>query len=95
MSEELARAAIATLYLVADEHSAIFLAGFGEPLGKLLGSDIAAAHSLDALQDTGAHIALGKLTLPRLQVVVGKEGHMPIVVDRRYYLRITRHLHGQ
>ena len=95
VGKELTTAAIATLYLVADEYGAVFLAGSRQTLCKLGCSHHTATDALDALQDHGAHIALGQFALPCLQVVHGQEGHMTVVVDGSHNLWVARHLYSQ
>ena len=49
VGEELSASSVAALNLVADEDRAIFLAGSGQPLGKLFRGQFDATHTLDAL----------------------------------------------
>ena len=93
MCEELARAAVATLYLVGDEQRAVTLAGCLKTLCKLGCGHAYAANALYALKNHGCHVALVELLLPRLKVVEGQVGNMSAVVDGRYDLRVVRHLH--
>ena len=53
VGEELTAAPVAALDLVADQDRAILLAGCCQTLGKLLGGELDAAHTLNALQDDG------------------------------------------
>ena len=95
MSEELTAAPVAALDLVADQNRAILLAGSCQTLGKLLGGELDAAHTLNALQDDGTDVALLQLSLPGGQVVHRQIGHVAVGVDGGDNLRIVGHLYGE
>ena len=95
MSEELSAAAIATLYLVANQYGSILLAEFLQSLCKLFSGQFDATHALNALQDDGAHIAFLQFLLPCCQVVQRQVGHVAVIVDGRDDFRVVGHLHGQ
>ena len=95
VGEELATTSVAALYLIADEHRAILLAGCLQTLGKLLIDHTYAANTLYALDDASGNVALGKLALPCLKVVEGQIGHVAAIVDGRNNLGIVGHLNRQ
>ena len=95
VSEELTATAIATLYLVADEHGTILLASSLQTLCKLWSNHVATTYALNGFDDTSANIALSKFLLPSLKVVDRKIGDMTISVDRSDNLRIVRYLNGK
>ena len=95
MGEEAARAPVATLDLVGDEHGAVAAACLGEALCELLGCQLYAAHTLYALQDDGADVALVKLGLPGREVVEGEVGDVAVGVDGRDDLGVVGDLHGE
>ena len=86
---------VATLYLVTYQDSAILLAQLLQPLGKLLGGQLDAAHTLDALQNDGADVAFLQFVLPGCQIVHRQVGHMSVGVDGGYDLGIVGHLDSQ
>lgn len=65
------------------------------PWAKSSSTSFYSAHSLYALNNAGADIALGKLCFPRLKVVDGQVSYVAVGVDGRYYLRIVGRLDGQ
>ena len=95
VGEEAAGTAVAALYLVADEHRARLVARLAQALHEFRRGQADAAHALDALDDDGAHIALGQFPAEGLQVVEGQVSDMPVGVDGRDNLGIVRGLHRQ
>lgn len=89
MSKELARTAVTTLYLVAYQHSTVFLACCLKSLGKLLSGELYAAHTLYALNDAGADIALSQFALPCLKVVKRQISYVIVGIDGRDNLRMS------
>ena len=57
VSKELTASAITALDFIADEESAIFLAGSLQALSKLGSNHVAATYALDSLDDTSTYIA--------------------------------------
>lgn len=95
MREELARTAVAALYLVAYQHGTILAAGCLKSLGKLLCGELYAAHTLYALYDAGANVALGEFGLPCSEVVYGQVGYVVVGVYGCYNLRIVGGFYGK
>ena len=95
VGKELTAAAVATLYLVADEDGAVAVASLEQTLGKLGCSHIQSAHALDALDDAGSHVALGEFGFPCLQVVEGQEGGMSVGIDGGIVFGDVGHLDGE
>ena len=69
MGEELAAPTISALYLIANQDGAMLFAGFCQTLRKRLRDHHAAAYTLYAFYDAGAHITLGQFLLPGIEVV--------------------------
>ena len=95
MGEELAAAAVAALYLVADEQGLVFGAGCAERLSEIGLYHPDAAHALDALDDAGAHVAFGQLGLPGGDVVDGQVGDVMVGVDGGDDFRVVGHFDGE
>ena len=95
VGKELAAAAIAALYLIADEHRVGGVAELAQPLHKLRTGHANTSHALDTLDDDGAHITLLYLTAPRLQVVEGQIGDMMVGIDRGNNLGVGGGLYCQ
>ena len=95
MGEELTRAAIATLYLVADKDGTILFAGSSETLCELLCCHLYATDALYALKDYGAYIALAEFSFPCGEVVHRQIGNVTAIVDRCDNLRIVGYLHSE
>ena len=95
MGKELAAAAVATLYFIADEYGAV---GFAKCL-KLLeegGFDHAnTANALYALDDARTDIFLFQLSLPSLNVVERQVSDMTICIDGGNDFGIRRSLNCQ
>ena len=95
VGEELARTAVAALYLVADEHCAVLLAGCLKPFCEGFVNHLYAAHALYALNDAGANVALGEFGLPCGEVVYGQVGYVVVGVYGCYNLRIVGGFDGK
>ena len=95
MGEELSATAIAALYLVANQHGAVFLAGSSQSLCKFGRGHLDAAHALDTLQDDSAYIALSQFSLPCWKIIHWQISDVAIIIDRGNNLRIVGHLYGQ
>ena len=95
VSEELTASTITALDFIADEESAVFLAGSLQALSKFRSYHVAATYALDRLDDTSTYIALGKFLFPSLQIVDRKIGYVTIVIDWCDDLRIIGYLYGK
>ena len=95
VSKELTASAVTALDFIANQESAVFLAGCLQALRKLWSNHVAATYALDRLNDTSADIALGKFLLPSLQIVDRKIGYVTIVIDWSNDLRIICYLYGK
>ena len=95
VGEELSRAPVATLYLVAYQYRVVLSAELLQPAGKLFGCQLDAADALYALEDDGTHVALLQLALPCRQVVYWQVGYVAIIVDGGYNLGVVGGLDGQ
>ena len=95
MREELAAAAVATLYLVADEDGVVLVAKLTKCLQEVGLHHADAAHALYALHDAGTHIALLYLAFPRPYVVERQIGDVSVSIDWRDDFRVVRCLDGQ
>ena len=95
MREELAAAAIAALYLVADKDGVVLIAKFAKRLQEV-GTDHAdAAHALNAFEDAGTGVALLYLAFPSIYVVERQVGDVSIGIDWSDNLGVVRCLHSQ
>ena len=81
VGKELARAAVARLYLVEYEYDVVTAACLAQLLQELHFGYLNAAHALYALDDDGADVAGGHLLLDTSHVVEGEESHLEGVVD--------------
>ena len=89
MSEELARTAIAALYLIANEHCVVRLAKRSQLLEEASLNHSYSANALNALDYHSTHIVLLYLHAPRLDVVERKIGNRAVCIDRSNNLRIS------
>lgn len=95
VGEEFPAAAVAALYLVADEYGAMLLAGLTQALGKIFFHQTDATYALDAFEYTGAHVALGQLFFPSAEVVKGKVGDMVVGIHRGDDLGVVGGFNGE
>ena len=95
VSEELTASAITALDFIANQESAVFLAGCLQALSKLRSYHIATTYALNSFDDTSADITFGKFLLPSFQIVDRKIGYVTIVIDRSDDLRIICYLYGK
>ena len=86
---------VAALYLVAYQYGTILAAGCLKSLGKLLSGKLYAAHTLYALYDAGADVALSQFALPCLKVVKRQISYVIVGIDGRDNLRIVCRFNGK
>ena len=95
VSEELTASAITALDFIANQESAVFLAGCLQSLSKLRSYHVATTYALNSFDDTSTYIALGEFLLPCLQIIDRKIGYVTIIIDRSDDLRIVCYLYGK
>ena len=95
VGKELAAAAVTALDLIQNQDCAVCGAGLTDSLHVLIGRNLNTAHALDAFNDEGSHITLGKLGLCCLQVAPGQIGHVSAGIDGSNDLGIIGNLDGQ
>ena len=95
VGKEAARAAIARLNLIENEHGAVSVTLLAKLLQEVVGRNLHTAYTLNALNNHRSHIVVGKLAAHGLNVAKRHEGDNVVVVDGRHNLAVVGSLHSK